>query len=201
MPLWLLSVFGFLGKLWAVVWAFLKLAITIPLGIIVAALLAGFALGSCHASDRYKAGYAKGEAHQKKLAAKAAKTVVKAQTRITTKAEKQAVQTQTKIEIRYRTLREKVPYYVPLHTAPGVIGAGDFVPASTVLLLDAAVRGDEPEPLSVSSGQSYELASPFRFDQLVDNYVVNLKVGHQNTEQLTGLQGWVREQEALNTPP
>jgi hypothetical protein len=69
--------------------------------------------------------------------------------------------------------------------------------ASTVLLLDAAVRGDEPEPISVAAGETYELGSAIRFDQLVDGYIVNLGVGHQNARQLTDLQEWVRRQQAL----
>jgi hypothetical protein len=32
------------------------------------------------------------------------------------------------------------------------------------------------------------------------SYVENLGIGRQNTEQLKGLQGWVREQQAIDAP-
>jgi len=105
---------------------------------------------------------------------------------------------QTVIQTRYRTLREKVRVYVPTETPPGVIRADDRVPIGALVLLDAAARGDDLDAVSVTSGQSYELASSLRFTELVGGYVDNLGIGHQNAAQLSGLQGWVRAQQELN---
>lgn len=55
----------FLKGLLGAAWAILKAAVTIPLGVLLAAALAGLTLGSCHAHDQFKAGYAKGEAHER----------------------------------------------------------------------------------------------------------------------------------------
>lgn len=196
----LIPIFSFLGKAWAVVWGFLKLAVTIPLGIVLGAVLAGFILGAGNGNARYKAGYDKGVAAERKAVERAAKPIVRAQAQITAKAETRAVKAQAKIEYRYRTLREKVRVYVPTETPPGVIRAGDRLPLGAVLLLDAAARGDDPDALSVTTGRTYETATAIRFDQLVDNYVLNLGVGHETSERLNGLQGWVRDQEAANPP-
>ena len=117
---------------------------------------------------------------------------------VTSRADTQATQTQVRIQTRYRTLIEKVPQYVPVETPDGVIGADDRVPVGALSLLDEAARGDSPDAVSVSSGNSYELASPLRFTELVRGYVTNLGIGHQNAQQLGGLQGWVRDQQALD---
>lgn len=192
----LLTILAGLSKAWAAVWGFLMRAVTIPLGIVVGAALFAFILGAGHSNARYKAGFDKGVAAERKAVAKAAKPIVKAQTRITAKTETKAAKAQAKIEIRYRTLREKVKVYVPTETPAGVIRADDRLPLGAVLLLDAAARGDDPDAISVTGGRSYETASAVRFDQLIDNYVVNLGVGHQNTRQLIDFQDWAREQQA-----
>lgn len=201
MPVAIVKLLGFLGAAWKAVWGFLKLAVTIPLGVMLAAALLGFLLGSCHASDRYKAGYDKGVQAERKAQEKAVKKEAKAEARITAKADKAEVKIQKQIEWRTRTLRQKVVEYVPLHVPAGVVGAGDLVPADTVRLLDAAVRGDEPEPVSVTAGESYEIASGVRFDQLVDSYIVNLGVGRANTAQLIEAQKWAKEQYERDHPP
>lgn len=180
-------------------WATLKVS-KLFWGAIGLVAVLGLLWGSlaAYGGARYKAGLSAGAERERAAQSKITAKVVKRQDRVTAKVERQAEKAQAKIEYRYRTLREKVRVYVPLHTQAGVISAGDLVPASTVLLLDAAVRGDEPEPLSVTGGQSYELASAVRFDQLVGGYVVNLGLGHQNARQLSDLQDWVREQEAAS---
>lgn len=149
-----------------------------------------------YGNSRYQAGLTKGAEAERKAQAKVARKVVKTQTKVTAKAEGQAVKAQAKIEYRYRTLREKVRVYVPRETPPGVIRADDQLPLGAVLLLDAAARGDDPDAVSVTGGRTYETASAIRFGQLVDNYVLNLGIGHETTERLNGLQGWVRDQEA-----
>lgn len=193
MPLWI-TLLGFLKGLAKAVWGFLKLAVTLPLGIVLAAALLGFLLGAGHGGARYKAGLSKGVENERAASAKLQKIETKAETRITEKADKAEVKVQKQIEWRTRTLRQKVVEYVPLHSPAGYISAGDLVPHSTVLLLDAAVRGDAPEPISVTSGQSYETASNVRFDQLVDSYVGNLGVGHSIRGQLIEAQDWARKQ-------
>lgn len=163
----------------------------ITIGVAALTILGGVGL---YGHGRYEAGRKAGAESERKASAKAAKTEGKAETKITTRADKAEVKIQKQIEYRTRILRQKVVEYVPLHVPAGYIGAGDLVPHSTVLLLDAAVRGDTPEPLSVTAGQSYEIASAVRFDQLVDGYVVNLGVGRANTAQLMAAQAWAKEQ-------
>jgi len=109
-----------------------------------------------------------------------------------------AAEAQVRIETRMRTLKQKVTVYVPRITPAGVIRADDRVPVGALVLLDAAARGDDPDGVSVTTGQSYDLASSVRFTELVGNYVENLGRGRQNAEQLGGLQDWVRRQQALD---
>jgi hypothetical protein len=139
--------------------------------------------------DREKAGHAK-----------AALGRVQATGMVTVAAAQRATDTQVRIETRYRTLKEKVRTYVPTTAPQGVIRADDRVPVGALVLLDAAARGDDPDGISVTAGHSYDLASPVRFAELVGGYVENLGIGRQNAEQLKGLQGWVREQQAIDGP-
>lgn len=194
----LMTAFGFLGRLWRAVWGFLIRVVPIPLGIVLGAFVLGLLLGAGHGNARYKTGFDKGVESVNKAQRKIAQKIERRQDRITTRAEAQATKTEARIEYRYRTLREKVRIYVPKVAPPGVIRCDDRLPVGAVSLLDAAARGDDPDAVSVTSGQSYETGSPVRFCQLVDNYVVNLGIGHTTAAQLTGLQGWIREQEAAS---
>jgi hypothetical protein len=119
---------------------------------------------------------------------------------VTAAVGQKAAETQVRIETRFRTLRERVPVYVPNIAPPGVIRADDRVPVGALVLLDAAARGEEPDAISVASGKSYDLASSLRFSELVGNYVENLGIGHQNAEQVRRLQEWIRGQEAASAP-
>jgi hypothetical protein len=125
---------------------------------------------------------------------------VQAAGKVTAEAGQKAAEAQVRIETRYRTLKEKVRIYVPTTAPHGVIRADDRVPVGALVLLDAAARGDDPDGISVTAGQSYDLASPVRFAEFVGGYVENLGIGRQNAEQLKGLQGWVREQGAIDAP-
>jgi len=118
---------------------------------------------------------------------------------VTTAAGKTAEAAQASLRTVYRTLRERVVRYVPTETPPGVIRADDRVPVGALILLDAAARGDDPDAVSVTTGQSYDLGSPIHFAQLVGNYVDNLGIGAANARQLSDLQAWARAQEALNS--
>ena len=120
-----------------------------------------------------------------------------AQGGVTAQVGQEAAEAQVRIEYRYRTLRQKVPVYVPKVTPPGVIRADDAVPVGALVLLDAAARGDDPDSLSVTAGKSYDLGSAVHFTQLVDGYVANLGIGHANSRQLTDLQDWTRRQAAV----
>jgi hypothetical protein len=117
-----------------------------------------------------------------------AKTLAPRQAEVTRAADVKAKATDQAIQVRYRTLVEKV--YVPADPA-----ADPVVPAEHVRLLDEAAS-----PVSITTGQSYDLATPLRLSELVRGYVTNLGIGSQNAEQLSGLQGWIRDQEALAPP-
>jgi hypothetical protein len=125
---------------------------------------------------------------------------LKASNAATVDAGTRAAEAQARIETRTRTLKQKVTVYVPKIAPAGVIRADDRVPVGALVLLDAAARGDDPDGVSVTAGQSYDLASPVHFTELVGNYVENLGRGRQNAEQLSGLQDWVRRQQALDAP-
>jgi len=123
---------------------------------------------------------------------------LRASTEATAEVGTRVAEAQVRVETRTRTLKQKVTVYVPSIAPAGVIRAGDRVPVGALVLLDAAARGDDPDGLSVTAGQSYDLASDVHFAQLVDNYIDNLGRGRQNAEQLDGLQDWVRRQQALD---
>lgn len=120
---------------------------------------------------------------------------------VTAAAGKSAEAAQASLRTRYRTIRERITRYVPTETPPGVIRADDRVPVGALILLDAAARGDDPDAISVTAGQSYDLGSPVHFTELVGNYVDNLGIGAANARQLSDLQAWARAQEALNSSP
>lgn len=58
----LLAAWGLARARFRAAWALLRLAVTLPLGVLLAAALAGFLAGSCQGEARYKAAYAKGVA-------------------------------------------------------------------------------------------------------------------------------------------
>lgn len=135
---------------------------------------------------------------QKSVDAQSALNRLRASSEASAEIGAKSVEAQVRVEARTRALKEKVVVYVPKTTPPGVIRADDRVPVGALVLLDAAARGDDPDGLSVAAGKSHEFASPVRFAELVGGYVVNLGIANQNAEQLSGLQAWVRRQQALD---
>jgi hypothetical protein len=169
-----------------------------------AALVAGGLAGGALGSRLQEAKSAKIQsAWDKEKAGRATAALgrVQAQSAVTADVGQKAAEAQVRIETRYRTLKEKVRVYVPTVTPPGVIRADDRVPVGALVLLDAAARGGGDDAVSVTTGKSYDLASPLRFTELVGGYVDNLGIGHATAGQLSDLQGWIRGQEALNKPP
>lgn len=108
--------------------------------------------------------------------------------------EKQVVVT-TKVETKYidriKTVREKgsvviqkIPVYIPAGTPD--------LPLGFFLLNNAAATGQLPDAADISDGATIP-AQAFA-EGVVENYTICLA----NSEQLIGLQEWVREQQALN---
>ena len=107
-------------------------------------------------------------------------------------AEAKAKQGETKVEVitkfvdRVQVVREKgqtiikeVPKYVPITTPD--------LPGGFRVLHDAAVRSELPDPTSVAD------AAPVAAQDATATITDNYRVCHENAEQLTALQEWVRE--------
>lgn len=131
-------------------------------------------------------------AEEQTRAVRAALAQVQDQARVTTRSGQAAAENQARLETRYRILRQKVPVYVTRKA-----DADLAVPLGAVVLLDAAARGDDPDGVSFAAGQSYDTASELTLAQLIDSIVANYGLANANAQQLSDLQDWIRQQEAL----
>lgn len=162
-------------------------------GVAVAlALIGGYGHG------RYKAGYGKGEAavqarwDKDKAAQLAAASARNAQsTTVTTKTGEKAEAAQVVYRTRYRNLIQKVTEYVPPDADP-------LVPAGLVGLLDQAAAGDDPDAVSVTAGRTHERAAPTRLSTLGTVVIGNYGIANGELDRFRRLQGWIRDQQALD---
>lgn len=114
------------------------------------------------------------------------------QARITTQASQRAAENQAKVEIRYHTLRQKVPVYVTREA-----DARAVVPLGAIRLLDAAAAGADPDGVSFAAGKSHDVAAGVELSTLVGVVVANYGVANANAQQLSDLQEWIRQQQNL----
>lgn len=172
MPLALVNVLGFLSGVWRAAWGFLKLAISIPLGILLAAALCGFLLGSCHASDRYKAGYAKGEASERAAWQKVARKLHRIKADLDRASSAISLDEGGKLtrnladnHNHFTTLRRKVPTYV----TPAA-DARCVVPLGFVRTLNQGIAGRNRRAPEVpgGAGRSDEAASGLALSDVAD---------------------------------
>jgi hypothetical protein len=101
---------------------------------------------------------------------------------------------QKQIITRTVTLIQKVPTYVSPETDSRIC-----VPYGVVRLLDAATLQTSPDAFPLPTGQSDESCSPVEASALAKGVIENyLNVCEANSEQLTQLQFWVKEQGGVN---
>lgn len=163
---------AFLGTAWKAVWGFLKLAVTIPLGVMLAAALLGFLMGSCHASDRYKAGYAKGEAHERAEWQRVAKTLKKIRDDLNRATFKVSADERVKLD---RNLADNHEHFTKLrkgvrsHVTPAA-DARCVVPLGFVRTLNQGIAGRDRRPpeISAGAGRSDEAASGLALSDVAD---------------------------------
>lgn len=93
---------------------------------------------------------------------------------------------QVKIRTITKTLIEKVNVYVKADACP--------LPGGFGLLHNAAADGVLPDATRIAD------AAPVAADIAAETIVKNYGICHENASRLTGLQDWVRAQQALTTP-
>ena len=94
---------------------------------------------------------------------------------------------QKAIIIRYRTLKQEIPVYVPPATDR------DFpVSWGVVRLFDAGATGLDVSAFPLSAGQSDDGASPVEASELAAAIVDNDAAARANAQQLSDLQNWIR---------
>jgi len=100
---------------------------------------------------------------------------------------------QAEIEIRYRTLQQKVPVYVPQ-----AVDDNTIVPVGLIRLLDEAAAGQDPDGVSFAAGLSHEAASGVKLSTLSSVVAGNYGVCNATRQQLIDFQSWADAQKALN---
>lgn len=97
------------------------------------------------------AGLERDYAQAQARAVSAALARVQGQGAVTARVGQQAADNQVRIETRYRTLKEKVPVYVPAKPgAPAVASGATLMPLGAIVLLDAAARGSDPDAVDLA---------------------------------------------------
>lgn len=164
--------------------------------IAVLVVAAGIAIGSAwltHAVDsahlaKIEAGYAKAETQAAEISRlrQAAEDKVSLDAAVKEAAAQQQIMTVTNTVIR------EIPSHVPLASKCAVT-------VGFVRVLNAIILGGGTADLSYSPGQSDDACAATDPRTLALNIAANYTAALRNAEQLTALQSWVREQQAVRT--
>lgn len=176
----------FLGGLARPVWAFFKLPVKVPIGVLIGAALLAVVLNIGHGNARFKAGVAS----ERNAVAEAAKRDAAKRTTITVRAETEAVKSRETIRTINRTIVREVPRYVTREADSRCV-----VPVGAVRVLNAAARN---VPLSETPGVADDAPAAVGLAELTGQTVENYGLYHEVADRLTRLQAWIREQQRLN---
>lgn len=199
------GVLAFLSGLWRPVWGFLKLLVTLPLGVILVCLALLFASGEWKARDRYKAGVKAGRAAYA-AEIKAAVDRLAAENR---RRDAQAAsiaddvrddhnQARGRIAGRYGALRERIPDYVPPAAARACV-----LPNGFVRLFNEAAAGPDRRAEAVSAGPRGPVDAPSGHDlaDLSGVLLGDFEVAYGWRAEASAWRDWyVRERDAWNAP-
>ncbi len=131
-------------------------------------------------------------AHAQKAQAKEVKAALTIINKASTKSETTA---QAAIQVRYRTIIQKVPVYVtPAQDARTCITWG------LVRLHDAAVFGVDPATLDLPAGASDDACSDVTASSFASAVAGNYGLANANAEQLNGLQADIAKRVAATAP-
>jgi hypothetical protein len=143
-------------------------------GVVVGTFTTGYVYGIEHEQRKQ-------QSDQEKAAAQAVKIVTK-QGIVTTQVETQYVHDVQLIKEKGDAIIREVPTYVPVDACP--------VPAAVGVLVNAAEAGSALPPPTPKPDDSGTTAAA-----VAEWAVATVTVCKQNSEQLTALQQWVRQQE------
>lgn len=155
---------------------------------LAASALIAFAGGVWLTSEVYSGKIAKIElAHEKALSV-AREEAREDQKKVDQIALEKAVadaEAQEVIITRTHTIKEEVPYYVK--------DTSTCITVGLVRVLDAAALGADPADLALAPGEFNETCADVTASALARNIAGNYGLFHQNAQQLSSLQDWVRE--------
>lgn len=119
----------------------------------------------------------------------AAKADLAARDKVTLDAAVSRATSQQKIVTQTVTITKEIPAHVtPAQDARTCITYG------LVRVFDAAAGGADPDTLSLPAGQSDDACAPVKASDLARSVAENYGSARDNADQLTALQGWVRQQ-------
>lgn len=194
MGLPLIAALDVLRRVGTAAWGLARLAVTLPLGVLVAALLAALLLSHCEGQARYRAGYAKGEAHERaewqKVAAKIKRVRELLSDRMASISEDERRRLDRRRgEIRDDTanLRQKVKTYVP-----PAADARCVVPLGFVRLINDGIDGPgrRPPEIAGAAGRPNEADSGLALSDVSDQLLGGFEIPYGWRAENEAWRGW-----------
>jgi len=163
----------------------------------IAAILAGY--GSYQvtawAKDETISSLKLADAKAETDAVQAAKDQMARQDKVTLDSAVAEAEAQARIVTRTVTITRKVPVYVSAQSDSRCV-----LPNGFVQLLDAAGLQADPDALPGATGEPHDAAAGLSLSEATALLAADLGAAAANAEQLTALQGWIKEQESQAPP-